>query len=223
MYAVTPVLLICLCTYAIGVYLPCLTNESKKDLDDSRTALTSLETYLGSTVNTIESDIQKTLNTLKSHLGTLKSNVGSKVKNLDGDLQVLMGDLKKKKWVKHNGHCYFYSTESSDWFTAERRCREIGGYIVKVDDTSENTWITDNKPNKNVHYWIGLTDLKEGDWRWTFDQSLATYKPWLSGYGAKGTAYNCVAYSHGSSGLRLWFDQTCSTNYNYICESNFCF
>ncbi|CAG2221996.1 unnamed protein product [Mytilus edulis] len=157
MHAVTPVLLVCLCTYAIGVYLPCLTNESKKDLDDSRTALTNLETYLGSTVNTIESDIQKTLNTLKSHLGTLKSNVGSKVKNLDGDLQVLMGDLEKKKWVKHNGHCYFYGNESLDWFSAE----------------------------KNIHYWIGLTDLKEGDWRWTFDQSRATYKPWLSGYGAR--------------------------------------
>ncbi|CAG2217895.1 unnamed protein product [Mytilus edulis] len=112
--------------------LPCLTNESEKDFDDSRKALSALETYLGSTVNTLESDIQKTLNTLKSHLGTLKSNVGSKVKRLDGDLKVLEEDFRK-----------------------------------------------------NVGYWIGLTDLKEGDWRWTFDQSNVTYKQWSNGNGSK--------------------------------------
>ncbi|CAG2217896.1 unnamed protein product [Mytilus edulis] len=150
--------------------LPCLTNESEKDFDDSRKALSALETYLGSTVNTLESDIQKTLNTLKSHLGTLKS-FGRR--------------FQKKKWLKHNGHCYYFAHEKHDWFTAERRCREIGGYIVKVDDSSENTWISDNRPKKNVGYWIGLTDLKEGDWRWTFDQSNVTYKQWSNGNGSK--------------------------------------
>ncbi|CAC5406223.1 unnamed protein product [Mytilus coruscus] len=203
--------------------LPCLTNESEKDFDDSRKALTALETYLGSTVNTLESDVQKTLNTLKSHLGTLKSNVGSKVKRLDGDLKVLEDDFRKKKWLKYKGHCYYFAQEKHDWFTAERRCREIGGYIVKVNDSSENTWISDNKPIKNFYYWIGLTDLKEGDWRWTFDQSRATYKPWSGGFGAKGTTYNCVAYNYGSSNFRNWFDYICWQKYYYICESNFCF
>ncbi|OPL33858.1 hypothetical protein AM593_01135, partial [Mytilus galloprovincialis] len=126
--------------------LPCLTNESEKDFDDSRKALGALETYLGNTVNTLESDIQKTLNTLKSHLETLKSNVGSRVKTLDGNLEVLEEDFRKNKWLKHDGHCYYYAQEKDNWFTAERRCREIGGYIVKIDNSSENTWISDNKP-----------------------------------------------------------------------------
>ncbi|XP_076082301.1 lithostathine-1-beta-like [Mytilus galloprovincialis] len=220
MLSITSVLLICICKYAMS--LPCLTNESEKDFDDSRKALSALETYLGSTVNTLESDIQKTLNTLKSHLGTLKSNVGSKVKRLDGDLKVLEEDFRKKKWLKHNGHCYYYAHEKHDWFTAERRCREIGGYIVKVDNSSENTWISDNKPKKNKYYWIGLTDLKEGDWRWTFDQSQATYKSWQSGTGARGTSNNCAVYNYGGY-FRLWFDQTCMAKYYSICESNFCF
>lgn len=83
--------------------LPCLTNESEKDFDDSRKALSALETYLGRTVNTLESDIQKTLNTLKSHLGTLKSNVGSKVKRLDGDLKVLEDDFRSKYQIDSLG------------------------------------------------------------------------------------------------------------------------
>ncbi|OPL33191.1 hypothetical protein AM593_10061, partial [Mytilus galloprovincialis] len=216
MLLITSVLFICICKYAMS--LPCLTNESEKDFDDSRKALSALETYLGSTVNTLESDIQKTLNTLKSHLGTLKSNIGSKVKRLDGDLKVLEEDFRKKKWLKHNGHCYYYAHEKHDWFTAERRCREIGGYIVKVDNSSENTWISDNKPKKSAFYWIGLTDLKEGEWRWTFDQSYPTYKPWYSGYGSRGTSKNCVAYNYGSSAFRLWIDWSCSYKTYYICE-----
>lgn len=37
------------------------------------------------------------------------------------------------------------------------------------------------------YYWIGMTDLKEGD------QSKAIVKEWYPGYGAKGTGSNCVA------------------------------
>lgn len=43
------------------------------------------------------------------------------------------------------------------------------------------------------YYWIGMTDLKEGEFRWTYDQSKAIVKEWYPGYGAKGTGSNCVA------------------------------
>ncbi|XP_071144045.1 perlucin-like protein [Mytilus edulis] len=210
MLVVTSILLVCICKYTMC--LPCLTNESKKSFNDTRKALTALETYIGETINTLE-----------SNLGTLKSDVGSKIKNLNGKLNVLEDDFSKQRWLKYNGHCYYYANQNCDWFTAERRCREIGGYILKVDNSSENTWISDNKPNKNAFYWIGLTDLKEGDWRWTFDQSRPTYKPWQSGFGARGIVYNCGAYNYGSSYFRLWIDWDCSSNIYYICESNFCF
>jgi hypothetical protein len=35
--------------------------------------------------------------------------------------------------------------------------------------------------HSEAHYWIGLTDLQEGKWRWSYDQSDATYKKWYSG------------------------------------------
>ncbi|OPL33859.1 c-type f lectin domain family 4 member, partial [Mytilus galloprovincialis] len=209
MLVVTFFLLVWICKSAMC--LPCLTNESKKIFNDTRKDLTALETYIG-----------ETLDTLESNLGKLKSDVRSKIKNLNDKLKSLEDDFSKQQWLKYKDHCYYYANEQYDWFTAERRCREIGGYIVKVDDSSENIWISDNKPNKNAYYWIGLTDLKEGDWRWTFDQSRPTYKPWEIGYSAKGTSYNCVAYNYGSSNLRNWFDYHCWAKYYYICESNFC-
>lgn len=71
------------------------------------------------------------------------------------------------------------------------------------------------------NYWIGLTDLIEGDFRWTYDQSKAEIKEWYPSYGSKGTGYNCVAAANHVNKLKP-FDYTCSTTYRYICESNFC-
>lgn len=83
MLVVTSVLLICICKYSMC--LPCLTDESKKSFNDTRKALTSLETYIGETINTWE-----------TNLGKLKSDVGSKIKNLNGKLNVLEVDFSSK-------------------------------------------------------------------------------------------------------------------------------
>lgn len=67
---------------------------------------------------------------------------------------------------------------------------------------------------------MGLTDLKEGEYRWSYDQTLAKYKPWLSGWGSKGTANNCGLILNSSS--YTWLDYTCNSKYAYVCESHFC-
>ncbi|CAC5406513.1 unnamed protein product [Mytilus coruscus] len=199
--------------------LPCLTNGSKKDFDKSRNALTALKTYLDGTVNTLETDVQKTVATLKNHI----QDVEGKIKSLDNDLQLLESDFKARQWQKYNGHCYYFGTEKVDWFTSERKCREIGGYIVKIDDSSENSWVVSKRPKKDIYYWIGLTDLKEGQFRWSYDQSLMTYKYWYpsGGWGSKGQGYDCVILHNDSKAN--WLDYNCTLKHYYICESNFCF
>ena len=44
------------------------------------------------------------------------------------------------------------------------------------------------------YYWIGLSDLQEGKWRWSYDQSDVTFTIWVSRCGHRGTSYNCVTY-----------------------------
>ena len=199
------------------VRLPCLTNDSK-DFEDSQKALTNLESYLGTTIKTLENDVEKSIKIMKNHLAILKTNINQKVKTLNNDLQMLQDDFKKVSWQKHNGHCYHYGTKKIPWFAAEKRCREIGGYLVKVDTEAENNWISSHR-RKSDGYWIGLTDLQEGKWRWSYDQSVAILKPWVSGYGNKGTSMNCVSYNGSDS---RWFDYLCHYPYYFICESNFC-
>ncbi|CAC5383729.1 unnamed protein product [Mytilus coruscus] len=206
--------------------LPCLSNESKKDFDDSRIALKDMENHLGNTVKKLENGFKKITASIQDQLGVVKdalSNVGEKVKKVDSDFQVLGKDFQKTKWHKYNGHCYYYGVDSQNWFTAEaitRKCREIGGYIAKIGDKKENDKIFASKQSTGNHYWIGLTDLNEGEYRWTFDQTKATYLPWHSNYGKRGNGYDCVAMIVNNGGQ--WIDYPCNTKFYYICESNFC-
>ncbi|XP_071123016.1 perlucin-like protein [Mytilus edulis] len=181
-----------------------------QDFNKSRNALIALKMNLSETVDTLETDVKNTLTTLKSNM-----------KDVDGKiLQLVENDFKARQWEKHNGHCYYFGTERVNWFTSERKCREIGGYIVKIDDSSENSWVATKRPDKNTHYWIGLTDVVEGQFRWSYDQSPMTYKKWYSGWGSKGTGHNCVMYSYPND---KWLDYTCMSPCFYICESNFCY
>lgn len=97
--------------------LPCLTTGSKKDFDDSRKALTTLKSYLDTTVNTLETDVHKTVATLKSHI----KSVDGKIKTLDNDLQLLEGDFKGKFLIYDNNSTYFlqlytsYIYDNSGW------------------------------------------------------------------------------------------------------------
>lgn len=69
-------------------------------------------------------------------------------------------------------------------------------------------------------YWIGLTDLVEGEYRWTFDQTKATFLTWHSGYGKRGNGSDCCGLHSGSKAD--WFDYSCNSKFYYLCESNFC-
>ncbi|XP_076082317.1 perlucin-like protein [Mytilus galloprovincialis] len=218
MCIVLTIVLVYICGYAESNM--CQFNVPSKDITDSKKALTALETYFGTTVNTLERNVQNSINTLKANLQTLKRNVGTKIKAVDTDLKVLQRDFQKNKWKKYGGHCYYFSRVNRDWFTAELACRQSGGYIVKIDNMSENSWIAQNRPSRGST-WIGLTDLKEGDWRWSFDQSRPSYTPkWVSGYGSKGTSVNCVVINGGQT---LWHDYYCDRALPYVCESNYCF
>ncbi|VDI83994.1 Hypothetical predicted protein [Mytilus galloprovincialis] len=191
MFVVQFTLLVVVIKHASGQ--TCLSNESKEDFDKSRQALTDVQENIGKVLNKLENDNKKTLDMFKETLNTM----GQKIKKLDTDFKVLGKDFRKTKWHKYDGHCYYYSSEKADWFTAERKCREIGGYIVKIDDKKENSNIEANRANKSFYYWIGLIDLKEGEWRWTYDQMKAVFTAWCPGYGSKGTNSNCVLL-HGS-------------------------
>ncbi|CAG2245579.1 unnamed protein product [Mytilus edulis] len=59
-------------------------------------------------------------------------------------------------WKEYNNHCYYFSTNKTTWFEAEKSLHK--------------------------NYWMGAEDqLKEGEWRWVSDQSKVQYSGWSNG------------------------------------------
>ncbi|CAC5383992.1 MRC [Mytilus coruscus] len=111
MYLLTFVVILALATFDV-FSLPCLSSKAKKEFE-----------------------------TVRQKLKTLHADLGKKVLGLDTDLKSIETDLAKKQWRKYNGHCYYLGDDVKSWFDAERKCKHIGGHLVKIDDKSENNWL----------------------------------------------------------------------------------
>ncbi|XP_063416341.1 perlucin-like protein [Mytilus trossulus] len=62
------------------------------------------------------------------------------------------------------------------WENAKVECQTVEGYLVKIENSEENTWI---KSIVKGDMWIGLNDRQtDGDWVWDSDNSTLTYNDW---------------------------------------------
>ena len=41
-------------------------------------------------------------------------------------------------WVYHSGHCYLFTSYHEDYFRAEEKCNEVGGYLADVLDAADS-------------------------------------------------------------------------------------
>ncbi|XP_076111679.1 perlucin-like protein [Mytilus galloprovincialis] len=97
----------------------------------------------------------------------------------------------------------------------------MGGYLVKITDSEENSWVVDmiTKSVKHTYgYWMGMADIKnEGDWRWVNDSSAVSYSNWNRGQPNNANNEDC---GHFWSAVNYeWNDIMCNTDQmGYICE-----
>ncbi|XP_063406256.1 asialoglycoprotein receptor 1-like [Mytilus trossulus] len=171
--------------------LQCLSNDSKTKLQATK----NLKTSMDSRIQNYQKDMETKMKKLFDDMGSIRTDMKSKINKLVDDIESVVQSCQSEKiqiqWKEYKGHYYFYGRERLTWTKAEQRCRQIGGHLAKIDDEAENKWIMDNRTGKNKafvqnHLWMGLTDLKEGEYRWSYDQTIAKYKPWFSGWGGKG-------------------------------------
>lgn len=77
----------------------------------------------------------------------------------------------------YNGHSYYRSTGSAYWTTAKQNCIDMGGHLVTVTTSGENSFLYNLWPSG----WIGLTDeVTEGTWRWVTGETYS-YSSWNPG------------------------------------------
>ena len=105
------------------------------------------------------------------------------------------------------------------WFAAKEHCMRKGGKLVEIDSEEENTALVDEinrrgYKKKEMHFWIGLTDLeKGGDWRLASNGLKPSYLHWHEGEpNGKGSKQQCARVRVGPKPFwkDTWSDISCN-------------
>ncbi|MCC6356018.1 MAG: lectin [Verrucomicrobiae bacterium] len=83
-----------------------------------------------------------------------------------------------------NGHIYFMLNEST-WTGAETEAISLGGHLVTINDSDENSWLISTFDPlitlDSDSFWIGLNDVDiEGTFRWISGEPV-TFLNWDAG------------------------------------------
>ncbi len=113
----------------------------------------------------------------------------------------------------YNGHSYYRSTGSATWTTARSNCVSMGGYLVTITTSGEQSFIFNIWPSG----WIGLTDeVNEGTWRWVTGETYS-YSNWNSGEPNNAGNEDYVQFvSNGK-----WNDLPNNVSLPYVLEFNY--
>ncbi|XP_070564555.1 cubilin-like [Ptychodera flava] len=120
--------------------------------------------------------------------------------------------------IGHENKCYKFVSDPLPWEDARDDCRTMtDSDLVIIDDVDELDYV-ESQVGAGTNYWIGYSDRAvEGDWRW-IDCSHPTewhLSLWASGQPSNGSGEDC-----GRSLNKLFYDDLCTTTYEYVCEIN---
>ena len=110
----------------------------------------------------------------------------------------------------YNGHSYYRSTGNAFWSVAKQNCINMGGHLVTVTSSAENSFIFGLWPSG----WIGLTDeVTEGQWKWVTGETYS-YTSWNSGEPNNAGNEDYVQFVGGGK----WNDLPNGVNLPYVIE-----
>lgn len=123
-------------------------------------------------------------------------------------------------------HMYWFCTPDRDWATARSKCQTVGFDLVRIDSSTENTFLGSAMPSSA---WIGAGDpAVEGAWRWNisgdqFWQGTGTghtvgglYANWALLQPDNALNQDCGRFDKASG---KWTDESCTLVMDYVCES----
>ncbi|XP_058625142.1 C-type lectin domain family 4 member E-like isoform X2 [Onychostoma macrolepis] len=79
----------------------------------------------------------------------------------------------QEKWIRAQGRFYVFSTDIMDWNSSRRRCQDLGGDLVIINNKDEQEFLSKQVNGVYGYHWIGLTDSQtEGVWLWVDNNPL---------------------------------------------------
>ena len=113
----------------------------------------------------------------------------------------------------YNGHSYYRSTGTANWTTARSNCIAMGGHLVTVTSSGENSFLFNLWPSG----WIGLTDeVTEGTWKWVTGETFS-YTNWNSGEPNNSGNEDYIQFVSGGR----WNDLNNSSSLAYVIEFDY--
>ncbi|XP_062384391.1 C-type lectin domain family 4 member E-like isoform X2 [Sardina pilchardus] len=131
-------------------------------------------------------------------------------------------------WKHHKGKCYLFSSSKMNWEGSRDHCITLGGHLIIVNNQEEQNFLAAQA--KGVSHWIGLNDRAvEGQWRWVDNISLNEtgaifwYKRSDPNQADEPDNWkkedplgeNCASIYLTAD----WHDNSCKTNYPFVCET----
>lgn len=119
-----------------------------------------------------------------------------------------------------NGHKYRYIAEATTWADAKRKCEELGGHLLIIDDKDEDAFVMRSLSavgNANPEVWLGITcEGTPGRWR-TVRADALSYFRWQRGEPSHSNAVEpCAAINMNAGGA--WNDCRGDYRFPFICE-----
>ncbi|VDI07620.1 Hypothetical predicted protein [Mytilus galloprovincialis] len=94
-------------------------------------------------------------------------------------------------WKSFSGHCYLFVYKRITWMNAGIECHNRGGYLVQVDNSHEERWLTSQLKDE---VWLGMNDTQNaGHWRWS-NKSIVSYTNWRYSEPNGERSENCGCY-----------------------------
>uniref|UniRef100_A0A3P9HC20 C-type lectin domain-containing protein n=1 Tax=Oryzias latipes TaxID=8090 RepID=A0A3P9HC20_ORYLA len=172
---------------------------------------------------TYNDELQKQLELLLAERAALQSNTSDIVESCG---------LCMPGWFLSNTSCYFHGKKQSNvgknWTASREDCISHGGDLAVIDTAEEHMLVFEHFPKvKWGTYlwevggvWIGLTDhQREGTWKWINNVTLNYIGFWMGGEPNNyRSAEHCAAIMPTDKGLQSWFDASCETQREWLCE-----
>ncbi|VDI68125.1 Hypothetical predicted protein [Mytilus galloprovincialis] len=188
----------------------CISLSALKEYEAAREPLQNIEKFLGKCYGSYST---------KEPIVTMRRSIEQLEKQFKEVNKIFYG----RKWSeeqKHNGHCYIFSKDKLTWPGAKKRCMEIGGYLVKIDDAKENSWLFERSKKKGNFHWTGLYAADPYKWTWAHEKKNAEFIKFKKGWPVKtNNSPKCVGFWSHEHG---WRNQACNTQMKYICETDKC-
>lgn len=115
-------------------------------------------------------------------------------------------------YSQFNADCYQYVGGGLAWHQARSACQADGGDLVKVADSSVDTFLKTLFDANADNVWIGARDVAlEGDWRWTDGTALPARTAWDDALGVcqnEGGTLAKVVDADTHAFLKTLYDET---------------